>query len=59
MPVGVRRINGKYRIVEPDGSIATTPKGHARDGGGHSTRDKALAQMRAMNTPKEDKKSTS
>ena len=49
MPVGIKRINGKYRIVEPSGEIATTPNGFARDSGGHKTRDKALRQMRAIN----------
>ena len=49
MPVGVKRINGKYRIVEPSGEIATTPNGFARDSGGHKTRDKAIRQMRAIN----------
>jgi ribulose 1,5-bisphosphate carboxylase large subunit-like protein len=49
MPVTVRRIGSKYRIVEPGGGISTTPQGHARDGGGHATRAQALRQMRAMN----------
>lgn len=49
MPVTVRRVGSKYRIVEPGGGISTTPQGHARDGGGHATRAQALRQMRAMN----------
>ena len=49
MPVSVRRINGKFRIVEPGAGISTTPNGKPRDGGGHATRSQALAQMRAMN----------
>lgn len=55
MPVSVRRINSKYRIVEPGGDIATTPQGHARDGGGHPSRAQAEAQMRAMNASIEAK----
>jgi hypothetical protein len=50
MPVHVANRNGKFRVVEPDGSIATTQNGFARDGGGHPTRDKALRQMRAINS---------
>lgn len=58
MPVSVSRRSGKYRIVEPDGSIATTDRGHARDGGGHSTYEHALRQMRAINMHlRENKKS--
>jgi hypothetical protein len=49
MPVGVRRINGKYRIVEPGGDIATTPNGKPRDGGGHPTEAQARRQQRAIN----------
>lgn len=49
MPVSVRPKNGRYRIVEPDGSIATTEHGNARDGGGHPTYERALRQMRAIN----------
>ena len=56
MPVTVRRIGSKYRIVEPGGGISTTPQGHARDGGGHATRAQALRQMRAMNMHKSKEK---
>lgn len=50
MPVTVRRIDGKYRIVDPSsGAIERTPSGKPRDGGGHPSRAAALRQMRAMN----------
>lgn len=56
MPVSIREIDGKYRIVEPGGAIATTPQGHARDGGGHKTRAQAAAQQRAINASLEKRK---
>lgn len=50
MPVTTRKRGKKYRIVESaTGRIAKTPKGNARDGGGHSSRTKALRQVRAIN----------
>ena len=55
MPVSVRRIAGKYRIVGPDGKIEMTPQGHARDGGGHATRAEAARQQRAINMHVMDK----
>ena len=49
MPVSVKRLRGKYRLVESSGRIAKTHKGHARDGGGHATKQKAMRQQRAIN----------
>lgn len=49
MPVKVKKINGKFRIVEPSGKIARNEKGTAIDGGGHSNRSEAQAQARAIN----------
>lgn len=50
MPVCRRRIDDMWRIVECEsGRIATTPKGTARDGGGHESEAKARAQQRAIN----------
>lgn len=54
MPVHVARLRGKYRIVDHAGDIETTPRGHARDGGGFKTREEALRQMRAINASLED-----
>jgi len=49
MPVKVAKRRGRWRIVEPDGRIAKTNKGRARDGGGHSSKAGAQAQAAAIN----------
>ena len=49
MPVKVRKVKGKFRVVEPDGRIAKGSRGHARDGGGHVDRAKALRQAGYIN----------
>jgi hypothetical protein len=51
MPVKVKKIDDKYRIVEEDGSVARTKGGSGKphDGGGHRSRTKAEAQARAIN----------
>lgn len=49
MPVQVRKRNGKYRIVEPDGKIAKTKNGKPRDGGGHDSKKKAEIQKSKIN----------
>ena len=50
MPVKVKKIGGKFRIVEnkTDG-ISTNKGGTAVDGGGHSSRERAMAQAAAIN----------
>ena len=48
MPISVKRIGKRYRLVEPDGTIAKNDRGTAIDGGGHSTKDRAEAQSRAI-----------
>lgn len=50
MPVHVEKRGSRYRVVEPSGKIAKTSKGNARDGGGHATKAKAGAQVRAINS---------
>ena len=50
MPVKVAKRRGKWRVVEPSGRIAKTPKGNARDGGGHKTKQSAVRQVRAINS---------
>jgi len=52
MPIGLVKRNRLWRLVEPGGAIAKTRDGVPRDGGGHFTRRKALAQQRAMNRGK-------
>jgi hypothetical protein len=50
MPVCVKKIKDKYRIVECSNNIITKNEaGTAVDGGGHETREAALRQMRAIN----------
>lgn len=48
MPLSVRKIGTKWRLVEPSGKIAMTDKGNARDGGGHSSKKAAVDQQRAI-----------
>lgn len=50
MPVRVKRVGGKFRIVETKtDSISTNKGGTAVDGGGHSSRERAMAQAAAIN----------
>jgi len=49
MPVSVAKRKGKYRILEPGGKIAKSKNGNPADGGGHSTKDKADRQAKAIN----------
>ena len=50
MPVCVKKIKDKYRIVEcSDQTIAKNKAGTAIDGGGHRSREAAIKQMRAVN----------
>lgn len=50
MPVRVMKKGPKYRVVEgPQGKIAKNKKGASIDDGGHSTRDKAVKQVQAVN----------
>ena len=44
------KIGPKFRVVEgPQGKIAKNKGESAVDGGGHSTREKAISQARAIN----------
>lgn len=49
MPVRVMKMGPRYRVIESNGSIAKNKKGTAIDGGGHTTRDKAISQVQAVN----------
>lgn len=49
MPVGVKKIGGRFRIVEGDSNKLATRNGRPIDGGGHTVKENALAQMRAVN----------
>jgi len=49
MPYTVRKISGKYRILkEGSGKVAKNKGGSAMDGGGHDSRQKAYAQIKAV-----------
>jgi len=50
MPVHVEKRGKKYRVIERSGRIAKTSKGTPRDGGGHASKAKASAQVRAINS---------
>lgn len=49
MPVHVKKIGKKYRVVDPSGKIAKNKGGTALDGGGHSSSIKATKQAQAVN----------
>ena len=50
MPVKVIKKGPTFRVVESfTGKIAKNEKGTAIDGGGHSTRNKAVKQVQAVN----------
>lgn len=57
MPVMMKKVGGKYRVVEAaSGKIATTKNRKAHDGGGHKSREQAIAQVQAINMAIERKK---
>ncbi len=49
MPAQVMKLNDKFRVVEPNGTVVKNSKGGPVDGGGHKTRAKAQAQADAIN----------
>jgi len=49
MPVKVKKIGDKFRIVEGDSSIVLNRSGTAVDGGGHVNKKKAMLQAAAIN----------
>ncbi len=50
MPVTVKKIKGKFRVVEAStGKIAKNQGGTALDGGGHGSEEAAKKQARAVN----------
>lgn len=50
MPVKTVKKGSKFRVVESStGKIVKNKKGTSIDGGGHSTRDKAVKQVQAVN----------
>ncbi len=55
MPVSVEKRGDKYRVVEKSGKIAKNAAGTAVDGGGHPSKVKAVAQVRAINSKNKEK----
>lgn len=50
MPVCVKKMQEKWRIVEcRDGTLVRNDGGNPVDGGGHSSKEKALKQATAIN----------
>lgn len=55
MPVKVKKVGKKYRVVDADtGGITRNKGGTAADGGGHDNKDRAEAQARAINASLHD-----
>ena len=51
MPVKIKPMGGKWRVVEQaTGKIAKNKGGTSLDGGGHSDKKAALAQVGAVNS---------
>lgn len=49
MPNHVKKIDGKWRVVEPNGNVTKNGSGSPVDGGGHSTFAEATRQAQAIN----------
>lgn len=49
MPVSVKKIGGRYRIVSPSGAVEKNRGGTSVDGGGHRSKARAVRQARAIN----------
>lgn len=49
MPAKARKIGNKYRVVHGNNKLVRNKSGGPVDGGGHKTRDKAVAQAAAIN----------
>jgi hypothetical protein len=52
MPVRVRKMNKRWRLIESSGTLAVTRSGAARDGGGHTIKKTAERQAKAINSRK-------
>ncbi len=49
MPVRVKKVGGKFRVVEPSGKVARSAAGTPVDGGGFRSREQAVRQVQAIN----------
>lgn len=52
MPMSIKKMGSKWRLVGPDGKIEKRDNGGPVDGGGHSSKDAAIKQMQAININK-------
>lgn len=52
MPLSVKKVGDKYRVVGPDGKPETNKKGTPVDGGGFESKKDAIKQMVAINISK-------
>jgi hypothetical protein len=55
MPLSVKKVGNKYRLVEPSGRIAKNKAGTAIDGGGKASKKAAQNQITAINISKHKK----
>lgn len=58
MPLSVKKINDKYRLVGPNGKPELNDSGKPIDGGGHTTKKSAVDQMNAINISKKENKAS-
>ena len=56
MPASVARREGLWRVIESDGKLARNKAGSLVDGGGHTSKSAAEAQVRAINSNKAKRK---
>lgn len=56
MPVAFKKIGQKYRVVEKASGVVAKKNGKAVDGGGHSSKTRAIAQVQAINISTHQKK---
>ncbi len=49
MPVATKKIGGKWRVVETNTEKLAKRNSRAVDGGGHGSKEKAIAQVQAIN----------
>lgn len=49
MPASIKKRGKKFRVVEPSGKLVRNRAGTPVDGGGHSSKKRALSQASAIN----------
>ena len=56
MPVAVKKIGRHWRVVEASTGKLAKRNDRAVDGGGHSSKEKAIAQVQAINISLHERK---